>query len=145
MLGHQDSYLRLRPRSGCGARLASSFAKRASRRAHLACEADIEGVPGSRVWLGRTSREADLSGSTIQSFDYVGQAVLGKAGTEWWSNGAMECWSTGVLEYRSIGVLFSRSRKFRHPLLQKCRNPFPKIVAVTEFAHIIAFQVELLV
>jgi len=25
----------------------------------LACEADIEGVPGSSVWLRRTSREAD--------------------------------------------------------------------------------------
>jgi hypothetical protein len=28
--------------------------------ARLACEADIEGVPGARVWLRRTSREADL-------------------------------------------------------------------------------------
>jgi hypothetical protein len=40
--------------------LASSFAKRATRGARLACEADIEGVPASRVWLRRTSREADF-------------------------------------------------------------------------------------
>jgi hypothetical protein len=31
----------------CGARLASSFAKRATRGARLACEADLEGMPGS--------------------------------------------------------------------------------------------------
>jgi triphosphoribosyl-dephospho-CoA synthase len=39
--------------------LASSFAKRATPGARPACEADIEDVAGSRVWLRRTSREAD--------------------------------------------------------------------------------------
>ena len=39
--------------------LASSFAKHATRGARPACESDIEDVPGLRVWLRRTSREAD--------------------------------------------------------------------------------------
>jgi triphosphoribosyl-dephospho-CoA synthase len=39
--------------------LASSFAKRATPGARLACEADIEDDPGLRVWLRRTSCEAD--------------------------------------------------------------------------------------
>jgi len=48
-------------------RLASSFARRASPGARLACEADIEGLPGSRVWLRRTSREADFEGGQRNS------------------------------------------------------------------------------
>jgi triphosphoribosyl-dephospho-CoA synthase len=39
--------------------LASSFAKHATLGARLACEADIEDVAASRVWLRRTSRDAD--------------------------------------------------------------------------------------
>jgi len=39
--------------------LASSFTKHATPGARLACEADIEDAPGSKVWLRRTSREAD--------------------------------------------------------------------------------------
>ena len=42
--------------------LASSFASHATPGARLACEADIEDVAGSRVWLRRTSREAALHG-----------------------------------------------------------------------------------
>jgi triphosphoribosyl-dephospho-CoA synthase len=42
-----------------GARLASSFAKHATPGARLACEADIQDVAASKVWLRRTSREAD--------------------------------------------------------------------------------------
>ena len=44
--------------------LASSFAKRATPGAPLACEADIEDAAGSKVWLRRTSREADIEGSS---------------------------------------------------------------------------------
>jgi hypothetical protein len=33
----------------------------------LACEADIEGVPGSGVWLRRTSREADFERVAAQN------------------------------------------------------------------------------
>jgi hypothetical protein len=51
------------PRRGLGmqtTRFVPRVRRRAPSGARLAREADIEGVPGSRVWLRRTSREADF-------------------------------------------------------------------------------------
>ena len=49
------------------------------------------------------------------------------------------------MEWWSIAILLSRPRKLGRPLLQKCRNPFAKIVTVAELAHIIALEIELLI
>jgi hypothetical protein len=62
--------------------------QRVTRGARLACEADIEGGPGSRVWLRRTSCEADLEG------------VLG---SRVWLR-RTSCARKGGLEWRSVGV-----------------------------------------
>ena len=38
-----------------------------------------------------------------------------------------------------------RSRKLRRSFFQKCHNPFSEIITLPKLAHIVAFQIELLV
>jgi len=67
--------------------LASSFAKRATPGAPLACEADIEDAAGSKVWLRRTSREADFERVAARN---VALSRAGCAGKMGWGGGVLE-------------------------------------------------------